>query len=80
MKDNKFYNSAMIALGCFLGLGAMFIVAVIISTANTKDDLEKFNEEHFYNKCQAACLPNGVFSTKYNRCMCDVNVVYKEVK
>jgi hypothetical protein len=70
----------MVSIGCFIGLSLMVLGALMFRTVQTKEELDKINNEKFYAKCQAVCLPNGVYSTNFNRCLCDVNVVYKEVK
>jgi len=80
MTKEKFYDTAMVALGCFIGLAAMVIAAVMFSTAKTQEQLQEMQKGDFYNKCAAACAPNAVYSTKYNRCECNAMVVVREVK
>jgi hypothetical protein len=80
MTKEKFYDTAMVALGCFIGLFVMFLVALTFSTNKTSEKLEEMQKGDFYNKCAAACAPNAVYSTKYNRCECNAMVVVREVK
>ena len=80
MTKEKFYDTAMVALGCFIGLGLMFIVAVMFSTAKTNEQLQEIQNGEFFKKCAVACAPNDVYSTKYNRCTCNAAVTVKEIK
>jgi len=80
MTKEKFYDTAMVALGCFIGLGVMIGIAVAFSISKTQDQLQEIHKGDFYNKCAAACAPNAVYSTKYNRCECNAMVVVREVK
>lgn len=36
--------------------------------------------ETFAERCAAACYPNTVYDTKYNRCTCNASVTIREVK
>lgn len=76
MDSEKFRNSFMVALGCFIGLAIMIAAATFINYATSKES----GIDTFYKQCESACLPNGVYSAKHNRCMCDVNIVYREIK
>ena len=80
MTKEKFYDTAMIALGCFAGLTLMGIGAMMLSTANTERKLEELQKGDFYSKCAAACAPNAVYSTNYNRCECNAIVTVREIK
>jgi len=77
---DKFYDTAMVAIGCFIGLMAMVIGAAMLSTANTERKLEEMQKGDFYSKCAAACSPNAVYSTNYNRCECNAIVTVREIK
>ena len=77
---DKFYDTAMIALGCFLGLTAMVVAAIVFSTHRTEQQLEEMQKGDFYSKCAAACAPNAVYSTNYNRCECNAIVTVREIK
>jgi len=77
---DKFYDTAMIALGCFLGLTIMVIAAMMISTAKTERQLEEIQKGDFYSKCANACAPNAVYSTNHNRCECNAIVTIREIK
>lgn len=76
MNNEKFYNNLMVAVGCAIGIFIIVIAATIINGAKTNEKVEG----DFYNKCAAACSPNAVYSTKYNRCECNAMVVVREVK
>jgi hypothetical protein len=80
MTKEKFYDTAMIAIGCFIGLAVMGIGAMMLSTANTERKLEELQKGDFYSKCAAACAPNAVYSTNYNRCECNAIVTVREIK
>ena len=80
MTKEKFYDTAMIAIGCFIGLTLMGIGAMMISTAKTERQLEEMQKGDFYSKCAAACSPNAVYSTNYNRCECNAIVTVREIK
>jgi hypothetical protein len=77
---DKFYDTAMVAVGCFLGFTAMFIIAMMISTVKTERQLEEIQKGDFYSKCAAACSPSAVYSTNYNRCECNAIVTVREIK
>jgi hypothetical protein len=80
MTKEKFYDTAMVALGCFIGLVVIVLLALGYSANKTNEQLKEMESNSFYNKCAAACAPNAVYSTKYNRCECNAMVVVREVK
>jgi hypothetical protein len=80
MTKEKFYDTAMVSLGCFIGLALMVIGAMMFSTANTERKLQEMQKGDFYSKCAAACSPNAVYSTNYNRCECNAIVTVREIK
>jgi len=80
MTKEKFYDTAMVAIGCFIGLTVIATGAMMISTAKTERQLEEMQKGDFYSKCAAACSPNAVYSTNYNRCECNAIVTVREIK
>jgi hypothetical protein len=63
-------------LSTLIASTTVFLLIIVISSVNEKPRME----QQFYDRCNAACQPNGVFSTSYNRCMCAVGITYKELK
>ena len=75
MNKEKFFRTAMVALGCFVGMFVIIVAAMLINSAKVSEQ----NEKDFFSKCAAACAPNDVYSTKYNRCSCNASVIVKEI-
>jgi hypothetical protein len=80
MTKEKFYDTAMIAIGCFIGLVMICLLALGYSTNKTNDQIREMEKGDFYSKCAAACAPNAVYSTNHNRCECNAIVTVKEIK
>jgi len=80
MDKDKFYNTVMIVFGCFLGMAIIGIGAMAYSDHQTRNKIVEQKEELFYKSCENSCYPNGVYSTKYNRCMCNASVTVREIK
>lgn len=80
MTKDKVFPTAMVALGCIIGMSVIFIIALTISNADTQAKIKEQQEQAFFNKCAAACAPNDVYSIKYNRCTCNASVTVRDVK
>lgn len=37
-------------------------------------------QQTFEKKCELACFPNTVYSTKYRRCECNASVIVKNIQ
>jgi hypothetical protein len=79
MTKEKFYDTAMVALGCFVGMVVIGLLALGYSANKTHQELQEVEKGIFFKKCAAACAPNDVYSTKYNRCTCNAAVIVKEI-
>lgn len=80
MTNEKIYNTAMVAIGCFIGMIAIAIAAMALSNAKTQEEIKQQEHDAFYAKCASACFPNDVYSIQYKRCTCNASVTVKELK
>jgi len=80
MRKENIFPVAMVASGCFALFLLLSLVAMAINTSETQRKINQQNEQTFFERCAAACSPNDVYSTKYNRCSCNAAVIVKQIK
>lgn len=61
-------------------LSLFFIVFGLVIKCSYDGIAEEAKEKDFVTRCREACFPNSVYSTKYYRCECDVNIVVKPIQ
>jgi hypothetical protein len=70
-----FADNIVKAFAFFVSLGFITsILAVVFAVKECKA------RETFEDKCEVACYPNTVYSTEHRRCVCNANVIYREIK
>ncbi len=79
MSNEKMFNTALVAIGCFISMGTILIVALAFSNSKTQDQIKEQERETFYSKCAIACSPNAVYSIDHG-CKCNAIVTVREIK
>jgi hypothetical protein len=79
MSNEKMFNTALVAIGCFISMGTILIVALAFSNSKTQDQIKEQEKEAFYSKCAIACSPNAVYSIDHG-CKCNAIVTVREIK
>ena len=79
MSNEKMFNTALVAIGCFISMATIIIIALAFSNSKTQDQIKQQERETFYNKCAIACSPNAVYSIDHG-CKCNAIVTVREIQ
>jgi hypothetical protein len=79
MSNEKMFNTALVAIGCFISMSIIVIIALAFSNAKTQEQIKEQEKEAFYSKCAIACSPNAVYSIDHG-CKCNAIVTVREIQ